>query len=44
MNMYLEQGLIKSESIFFKSSIINWWSIGFTKTMIDYEILAGSQH
>ena len=41
--MYLEEGLTKSENIFHKS-IINWWLVGFTKSMIDYEILADSQH
>ena len=28
----------------FSKSIINRWSVGFTKPMIDYEILADSQH
>ena len=42
-NKYLEEGLIKSEYIFYKS-IINRWLVGFTKPMIDYEILADSQH
>ena len=32
-----------SEYIFYKS-IINQWSFDFTKLMIDYEILACSQH
>ena len=41
---YLEEGLIKSDYIFYKS-IINRWSVGFKKkTIIDYEILADSQH
>ena len=43
MNKYQEEGLIKSGYIFYKL-IINWWSISFTKTMLDYEILADSQH
>ena len=43
MNKYLEECLIKSEYIFYKS-IINRWLVGFTKRMIDYEILADSQH
>ena len=43
INKYLEEGLIKSEYIFYKS-IINWWSVRFTKPMINYEILADSQH
>ena len=43
MNKYLEEGLIKSEYIFYKS-IINRWSVGFTKLLIDYEIPADSQH
>ena len=43
MNKYLEEGLIKNEYIF-KKSIINQWSVSFTKPMIDYEILADSQH
>ena len=41
--LYLEEGLIKIEYIFYKP-IINWWSAGFTKPMIDKEILADSQH
>ena len=28
----------------FYKSIINQWLVGFTKLMIDYEILADSQH
>ena len=36
MNEYLEEGLTKSDNIFYKS-IINQWSIGFTKPMIDYD-------
>ena len=43
MNKYLEDGWIKSEYIFYKS-IITQWSVGFTKPMIDNEILADSQH
>ena len=43
MNKYLEEGLIKSEDIFYKW-IFNRWSVGFTKPMIDFEILADSQH
>ena len=43
MNKYLEEGLIKSEYIFSKSSI-NRWLMGFTKPNINYEILADSQH
>ena len=43
MNKYLEEDFIKTEYIFYKS-IINRWSIGFTKPMIDYEILADSQY
>ena len=43
MNKNLEEGLIKSGYIFYKS-IISQWSVGFTKPMIDYEILADSQH
>ena len=42
MNRYKEEGKIKSEHIFYKS-IINRWSVSFTKPMIDYEILANSQ-
>ena len=34
MNKFLEEGLMKSEYIFYKS-IINRWSVGFTKFMID---------
>ena len=34
---------VKSEYIFYKS-IINRWSVGCTKLMIDCEILADSQH
>ena len=34
---------IKSEYILYKL-IINQWSVGFTKPMIEYEILANSQH
>ena len=41
MNKYLEEGWIKSEYIFYKS-IITQWSVGFTKLMIDSEILADS--
>ena len=43
MNKDLEQGQIKSEYIFYKS-IINRWSVGFRKPMIDYEILADFHH
>ena len=43
MNKYLEEGYIKREYIFYKS-IINSWSVGFTKPLIDYEILTDSQH
>ena len=42
MNKYLKEGLIRSEYIFYKS-ISNWWSVGFTKLMTDYEILTNSQ-
>ena len=41
--MYLEEGYIKREYIFYKS-IINRWSVGFSKPMINYEILADSHH
>ena len=43
MNKYLEEGLIKSEHIFY-TLIINRWSVSFTKPMMDYEILARFQH
>ena len=43
MNMYLEMSYIKNEYIFYKS-IIHRWSVGFTKSMIDCEIQADSQH
>ena len=43
MNKYLEEGLIKTEYIGYKL-IINRWSVSFTKLMINYEILADSQH
>ena len=43
MNKYLEEGLIKSEYIFYEL-IINQWSVHLTKPMINYEILANSQH
>ena len=39
MNKYLEEDLIKSECIFYKS-VINRSLVCFTKPMIDYEILA----
>ena len=39
----MEEGLIKSKYIFYKS-IINRRPVGFTKPMIDYESLADSQH
>ena len=35
MNKYLEEGLIKSEYIFYKS-IINWWSASFTKSSMKF--------
>ena len=40
MTRYLEDGWIKSEYIFYKS-ILTQWSVGFTKPMINNEILAG---
>ena len=43
MNKYLEEGIIKTEYIFYQS-IINRWSVGFTKPMVDYEIQADSQN
>ena len=43
LNKYLREGLIKNKYIFYKS-IINRWSVGFIKLMIDYEILVNSQH
>ena len=39
MEKYLEEGYNKNEYIFFKSTR-SWWSVGFTKPMISYEILA----
>ena len=41
MTRYLEDGWIKSEYIFYKS-IITQWSVGFTKPMINNEILVDS--
>ena len=43
MNKCLEWGLIKSDYIFYKT-VISRWSVGFTKPMIDYEILVNSKH
>ena len=41
--MKMEKGLIKNKYIVYKS-IVNRWSVGFTKPMFDYEILADTQH
>ena len=43
MNKYLEEGWIQSEHISYKL-IVNWWSVGFTKPIVDYEILTDYQH
>ena len=43
MYRYLEEGLIKNAYIFYKL-IMNQWSVGFTKPMTNYEILADFQH
>ena len=43
MNKYLEEGKNKKGYIFYKLNF-SQWSVGFTKPMIDYEILANSQH
>ena len=39
-NWYYEEGWNKKEY----ESTISWSSVGFTKPMIDYKILADSQH
>ena len=43
MNKFQVEDWIKSEYIFCKS-IISRWSVCFTKPIINYEILAHSQH